>query len=296
MADTRLPDTRAVMSHAPVTASQGAQFVGQAAGGGKRTAGHRERGHESMSFSSFSGGQTCRAWYALSELALVVHETFRKTVAFVTAITKSYTCGHCRLKAKRLCNKSVDRANRPAEMADEMDAWGQLLRAANAGDARAYAQFLRTVSPVLRGVVRARGAGLGEAACEDVVQEVLLAIHLKRHTWQPEAPVRPWLYAITRYKVVDAFRARGRKVDLPIEDFAEVLAAEAGADPTEAADMAKMIGMLDGRSAEIVRKIGLEGASVAETGQALTMSDGAVRVALHRAFKTLAILRERHVK
>jgi RNA polymerase sigma factor (sigma-70 family) len=181
-------------------------------------------------------------------------------------------------------------------MAEKVDAWGQLLAAANAGDARAYAQFLQSVSPVLRGIVRARGGGLGAAACEDVLQEVLLAIHLKRHTWQPGAPVRPWLYAITRYKVVDAFRARGRKVDVPIDDFAEVLAADAGPDPTEAADMDKMIGMLDGRSADIVRKIGLEGASIAETGEALTMSEGAVRVALHRALKTLAILRERHVK
>lgn len=181
-------------------------------------------------------------------------------------------------------------------MAPKMDDWGKLLTAANAGDSRAYARFLQAVTPVLRGVVRARGMGLGAAACEDVVQEVLLAIHLKRHTWQPDAPVRPWLYAITRYKVVDAFRSRGNKIDLPIEDFAEVLAADSGPDPTESADMAKMIGMLDDRSAEIVRKIGLEGSSVAETGQALKMSEGAVRVALHRALKALAILRERHVK
>jgi RNA polymerase sigma factor (sigma-70 family) len=181
-------------------------------------------------------------------------------------------------------------------MEEKTDSWGQLLAAANAGDARAYAQFLRTVTPVLRGIVQTRGGGLGEAGCEDVLQEVLLAIHLKRHTWDPGAPVRPWLYAITRYKIVDAFRARGRKTDLPIDDFVDVLPAEAGPDPTEAADMDKMIGMLDGRSARIVRKIGLEGASVAETGEALTMSEGAVRVALHRAFKTLAILRERHVK
>ena len=181
-------------------------------------------------------------------------------------------------------------------MAEQIDAWGELLAAANAGDARAYARFLQTVTPVLRGIVRAKGGGLGEAGCEDVLQEVLLAIHLKRHTWDRGEPLRPWLYAITRYKVVDAFRARGRKIDVPIEDFAEVLAAEAGPDPTEAADMAKMIGMLDGRSAEIVRKIGLEGVSVAETGQALTMSEGAVRVALHRALKTLAVLRERHIR
>lgn len=181
-------------------------------------------------------------------------------------------------------------------MAEKGDAWAELLAAANTGDARAYARFLQTVTPVLRGIVRARGGGLGEAGCEDVLQEVLLAVHLKRHTWQPDAPLRPWLYAITRYKVVDAFRARGKRIDMPIEDFTEILAAEAGPDPTEAADMARMIGMLDGRSAVIVRMIGLEGVSVSEAGKALTMSDGAVRVALHRALKTLAILRERHVK
>ncbi len=177
-----------------------------------------------------------------------------------------------------------------------MDDWGQLLTAANAGDSRAYAQFLQAVAPVLRGVVRAKGYGLGDAGCEDVLQEVMLAIHLKRHTWQQGTPVRPWLYAIARYKVVDAFRARGRTVVLPIDDFAETLPAAAGPDPTEASDMAKMIGMLDSRSADIVRKICLEGSSSGETGAALNMSEGAVRVALHRALKTLTLLRKRHVK
>ncbi|PWK60634.1 sigma-70 family RNA polymerase sigma factor [Roseicyclus mahoneyensis] len=177
-----------------------------------------------------------------------------------------------------------------------MDDWGKLLTRANAGDARAYEQFLRAIAPVLRGIVRSRGANLGEAGCEDVVQEILLAVHLKRHTWQQDAPVRPWLYAITRYKIADAFRARGQRVHLPLEDFVEDLPADAGPCPTEAADMARMIGMLDARAAEIVTMIGLKGASAAETGQALSMSEGAVRVALHRALKTLAILCERHVK
>jgi RNA polymerase sigma-70 factor (ECF subfamily) len=181
-------------------------------------------------------------------------------------------------------------------MAKKGDGWGQLLAAANAGDARAYAKFLHAVTPVLRGIVRAKGASLGAAGCEDVLQEVLLAVHLKRHTWEPDSPVQPWLYAITRYKVIDALRAGGRKIDLSIDEFSDVLAADAAPDPTEATDMAKMIGMLDARSATIIRKIGLEGISVAETGAELTMSEGAVRVALHRALKTLAILRERHVK
>lgn len=167
---------------------------------------------------------------------------------------------------------------------------------ANSGDARSYSQFLQEVTPVLRGIIRAKGISLGEACCEDVLQEVLLAIHVKRHTLVPGAPVRPWLYAIARYKTVDAFRARGREITVPIDDFIDVLAAESGLDPTEASDMAKMIGMLDHRSAVIIRKIGMEGVSIAETGTALKMSEGAVRVALHRALKTLAVLRERHVK
>lgn len=168
----------------------------------------------------------------------------------------------------------------------------QLLSAANRGDQRAYADFLRQVTPVIRGIARARGAGLGSDICEDVVQETLLAIHQKRQTWREEASVRPWLYAIVRFKVVDAFRARGRRVHVRIDDFAEVLPAEAEPDPTERSDAERMIARLDPRSARIVRAIGMEGASIAETSAALQMTETAVRVALHRGLKRLANLRE----
>jgi RNA polymerase sigma factor (sigma-70 family) len=174
--------------------------------------------------------------------------------------------------------------------------WISWLSAANRGDEAAYARFLREAAPVIRGIVRARGAGLGEAGGEDVVQEVLMAVHAKRHTWREGEPVQPWLYAIARYKVVDAFRRRGRRVSVPIEDFAEVLPAPAEPDPTEASDMARVIDALDERSAAIVRAIGLDGASVRETGAQFGMTETAVRVALHRAMKRLAILRERMIE
>jgi RNA polymerase sigma factor (sigma-70 family) len=181
-------------------------------------------------------------------------------------------------------------------MTQTTDDWGILLGAALDGDSRTYARFLREVTPVLRGVVRSRGAALGDAGCEDVLQDVLLALHLKRHTWQAGTPVRPWLYAIARYKVVDAFRARGRRIDLPIEDFVDVLPADGGEDPMQSADMDKMIALLDPRAQRLVRHVGVEGDSMAEAGEKLNMTEGAVRVALHRAFKQLAILRKRHVE
>ena len=97
------------------------------------------------------------------------------------------------------------------------------MRAANRGDGRSYARLLTLVTPVVRGIVRARGGAMGPEACEDIVQEVLLTIHLKRQSWREDAPLRPWLYAIARHKVADAFRARGRRIDLPIEDFADAM-------------------------------------------------------------------------
>jgi RNA polymerase sigma-70 factor (ECF subfamily) len=171
-----------------------------------------------------------------------------------------------------------------------------LLRAANRGDERAYGAFLRAVTPLIRGIARARAAGLGSDVIEDIVQETLLAIHRKRHTWREDMALRPWLYAIVRYKVVDAFRARGRRVQVPIEDFADVLPAEAGPDPTERSDAERVIGHLDPRSARILRSIGLEGASISETSAELGMTEVAVRVALHRGLKRLASLRARLVE
>jgi len=170
------------------------------------------------------------------------------------------------------------------------------MRAANRGDAAAYGRLLRAITPVLRGIVRSRGAALGPQGCEDVLQEVLLAIHLKRQTWREDGPLRPWLYAVARHKVIDAFRARGRRVEVPVEDFAEILPAAEAPDPMEMRDMEKVLARLDPRAADIVRSIGVAGATTAETAARLEMSEGAVRVALHRALKSIARLRVRMIE
>lgn len=170
------------------------------------------------------------------------------------------------------------------------------MRAANRGEQQPYARLLVEITPVVRGIVRARGGALGPEGCEDVVQEVLLTIHMKRQTWREDAPLRPWLYAVTRHKVVDAFRARGKRIDLPVEDFIDVLPAPADPDPFEAQDMDRVIDRLEPRAAQIVRAIGIDGESAADTGARLGMTEGAVRVALHRALKSLARLRERMIE
>ncbi|MFE0753893.1 sigma-70 family RNA polymerase sigma factor [Inquilinus sp. NPDC058860] len=172
------------------------------------------------------------------------------------------------------------------------DQWATWMRAAIAGDAGAYRLFLQAVTPHLRAMARRRGALFGGSAddAEDVVQEVLLAIHLKRGSWDPSRPIGPWISVIVRNKMIDALRRRGRHVDVPIEDVIDTLAAEAPPDGLEQRDVDRLLSRLQDRQRDIVRSISVEGGSVRETAGRLGMTEGAVRVALHRALKALAAL------
>ena len=170
----------------------------------------------------------------------------------------------------------------------EDESWEQMLTRANAGDGAALARFLRAVSPSIRTILRARGGALPPDQHEDVLQEVLLAIHLKRHSWRPDAPVRPWVHAIARYKLIDACRRRGAAIHLPIEPFAELLADPHQAVPLAGRDAEQLLSQIDPRSAALVRAVALEEETAAEAGGALGLSAGAARVALHRALRRLA--------
>lgn len=171
--------------------------------------------------------------------------------------------------------------------------WAAWLRLAMNGDAQAYNRFLIAVTPHLRAMARRRcdqyGAPASEA--EDVVQEVLLAVHLKRATWDTTRPLGPWLTTIVRNKLVDSLRRRGRHAHVPIEDVADFLeAGEVSSDAANRLDTESVLARLKDPQRDIVRSISLEGKGVRETAARLKMSEVAVRVALHRALKSLAAL------
>jgi RNA polymerase sigma-70 factor (ECF subfamily) len=173
------------------------------------------------------------------------------------------------------------------------------MQAAISGDADAYRRFLVAVTPHLRAMARRRcrlvNAADGDA--EDIVQEALLAIHLKRGTWDPSRPIGPWIAAIVRNKLIDALRRRGRHVTVPIDDVIDTLGAEdeSGQVSGDAAsgEIDGLLAQLKVQQREIVKSISIDGSSVRETADRLKMTEGAVRVALHRALKTLAALYRR---
>ncbi|MEX0590544.1 MAG: sigma-70 family RNA polymerase sigma factor [Xanthobacteraceae bacterium] len=175
-------------------------------------------------------------------------------------------------------------------MQDRESEWAGLMRAANGGDAAAYQRLLKSMAPALRSIAR-RGlarSGQGEAESEDLVQETMLAIHLKRHTWDADRPIGPWVRAIARNKLVDHLRRRGGRTDVPIEGLEDVLPANEEKPAVETRDVQPYVSALPDRQRDVVQCILREDISIRETAVRLKISEGAVRVALHRGLAAVA--------
>jgi RNA polymerase sigma-70 factor (ECF subfamily) len=155
------------------------------------------------------------------------------------------------------------------------------MRAANRGNAHAYRELLSKLAPLLRGSARHAVLRLGASAedVEDIVQETLLAMHLKRHTW----------VAMARNKLIDHLRrARPGRQHVPIDELGDWLEADPQPSATNALDVGVAIGKLKGRQRDVVVAISIEGQSAREVAQRLGMTEGAVRVVLHRALQSLS--------
>lgn len=170
--------------------------------------------------------------------------------------------------------------------------WASWMQSAIAGDSRAYHKLLTAITPHVRVMARRRcdqfGAPTSEA--EDVVQEVLLAIHLKRGTWDPARPLGPWISVMVRNKLIDSLRRRGRQISIPLEDVEATLASDERLSASDRIDVEQILAKLRDPQRTIVHAISIEGTSVRETASRLNMTEVAVRVSLHRALKALAAL------
>lgn len=174
--------------------------------------------------------------------------------------------------------------------------WGDAMRAALAGDGAAYRRLLADLLPYLRNLCRRASAraGLSASEAEDAVQETLLAIHLKRHTWDPGQPLTPWLAAIARNKVIDALRRRGRRAETDIADFEDVLSAPAETEAVEREldrqDALRLLDQLSAKQREAIEAVSIRGESLREAAGHLGVTEGALRVSVHRGLKALAAL------
>ncbi|BCZ83205.1 sigma-70 family RNA polymerase sigma factor [Paraburkholderia terrae] len=159
------------------------------------------------------------------------------------------------------------------------------------GDADAYRSFLQALTRHLRGFLRRRIPNYRDDV-EDLVQEILLAVHNARHTYRPDEPLTAWLHAIARYKLMDFFRSRARRESLndPLDDYAELL-ADTDDEPAQARhDIGKLLEHLPDKQRLPIVHMKLEGLSVTETARITGLSESAVKVGVHRGLKALSAL------
>lgn len=174
----------------------------------------------------------------------------------------------------------------------------KLMREAQAGDSNSYHQLLMRIRDMLGRFVGHSFARLGldrgSSAADDVVQDILLAVHLKRSTYDPEQFVLPWLYAIARYKIIDHFRrhrrqhghARNVSVDDELETL-EVALTAPEISTTAGHDVEHLLQNLSEKQQVILRMIKLDGLSVAEVAKQTGYTASDIKVTVHRAIKAL---------
>ena len=177
--------------------------------------------------------------------------------------------------------------------------WSTAMRAERGGDAASYEWLLRDISRALRPTIRhgVQKAGLPPAEVEDILQELLIGLHTMRRRWDDTRPFLPWLHAILRYKLTDAVRRRGRERRISVDLSAEAWDAIVHETPPEYCAMTvdallHALDVLPAGQRYVVEAVAIDGGSVRDTAAVLHISEGAIRMTMHRAFKKLAALAE----
>ncbi|HJU18004.1 MAG TPA: sigma-70 family RNA polymerase sigma factor [Stellaceae bacterium] len=168
-----------------------------------------------------------------------------------------------------------------------------LMAAAQDGDPSAYQRLLRACLPLVRATARSQGVPADRV--DDVVQEVLLAVHRARRTYDPARPFTPWLRAIAQRRSIDALRRQGRQ---RTREVYAPLAYESYPDPTATAAqvleqsdrgqrLRAAVAALPEGQRQAVEELALQERTLDEASASTGRAKGALKVNLHRALKGL---------
>lgn len=167
-----------------------------------------------------------------------------------------------------------------------------LWRLAQAGDEKAYAKALQLAAQRLRSFFKRRMNNTPEDI-EDMVQETLLAVHTRRHTYDSAFPVSAWITAIAKYKLIDFWRRHERR-DRLHDEFDDTAVNQAinepvlGSNASNVADVDTLLAQLPDKQRQAIKLIKLLGLSAAEAAQQTGQSESALKVQVHRGIKQLA--------
>jgi RNA polymerase sigma-70 factor, ECF subfamily len=157
------------------------------------------------------------------------------------------------------------------------------------GDAASYREFLVMVEALLRGYFRKRLTDRA-ADVDDLVQEAVLAVHHRRHTFERSVPITVWIHAIARHKFFDLLRAEAGRAALfePIGDLEQAEGADVIGAWQASWDLQRLLATLPRKQRAAIEAVKLQGLSVVEAAQRTGLSESAVKVYVHRGLRALA--------
>jgi RNA polymerase sigma-70 factor (ECF subfamily) len=168
------------------------------------------------------------------------------------------------------------------------DDWGGLMVAAQNGHGGAYRRLLGDVSAWLTRYFQRR---LPPGEVDDAVQETLLAIHRRRHTYDPQYPFGPWLAAIAKHKWVDQLRSLGRR---PFDELPQDLAVDDHETSVISASvLASLLEELRPAQAQAILLVKVQGYSIEDASGETGLSPSAIKMNIHRGLARLTAFIEK---
>ncbi len=163
--------------------------------------------------------------------------------------------------------------------------WSLLMRNAQAGDQQSYKSLLQQIRPSIEAYIGRRVFDASQL--EDLCQEVLLKIHIYRHTYDPDQVFEKWMFTICRNQIIDYLRAKGRRKEvLAVSEEALPVSISWHSGEAQIA-MENALAKLPADQAESLRLAKIEGLSLEEVSQKTGASLAAVKVRVHRAVKAI---------
>ena len=160
--------------------------------------------------------------------------------------------------------------------------------AAQNGHGGAYRRLLGEMSEWLTRYFTRR---LPAGEVDDAVQETLMAVHRRRHTYDPRYPFGPWLAAIAKNKWVDQLRSLGRR---PMDELPdEIAVSDHEASVVSSSVLASLLDELRPAQAQAILLVKVQGYSVEEASGQIGLSVSAVKMNIHRGLARLTAIIEK---
>jgi len=155
---------------------------------------------------------------------------------------------------------------------------------AQSGDREALHTLLKDIGSFITRSLRRRLPDIRDI--EDICQEVLVAVYKSRHTYQPNRPFEPWLFAIVRKVTANHLRHDRKRLAMQIQldELPELCNQSTSSGELELREALKQ---LSSAQLEAVALTKLRGLSIDEAARRTGTSASSMKVRVHRAYQSL---------